>query len=141
MKEFPDKVTLQIHHLDEGVEADLVMAAVGRAAQHAGCRIERPTEETNSFLVHCEIAPDKKSREEAMRLILRKAKTLLLALTDADVSTIRAEFLSIRLIVQTDAATTSLESDLLTACSTHGVHIAVWDMQKLMRGVTFRGKD
>jgi hypothetical protein len=138
MKAFPDDVVLQIHHLDDGDEADTVVAVLSTAVESSGCRIERPSHETNSILVHCGPACDEDS-DDPVRLENRldKAASLLTALSKEDVDAIHAMDLEIMLCIQTDADRIWLPPELLHACASHGIGISVVDMTRLMGRISF----
>ena len=138
MKEFGDQVALQIHHLDEGEEANLVVSAIAEAAATSGCRIERPSEETNSILVHCE-APeeDKLGDGQAIQGMLEKATSLIGMLTQKNVDSIYQLDLRIMLSIQTSSDRVWLEPDLLKACAKHAIGISLYDMSKVMARISF----
>ncbi|MBV6412601.1 MAG: hypothetical protein OMOMHJEC_00373 [Xanthomonadales bacterium] len=124
-------VTLQIHHLDDGDETDFVLSHVGRAATSVGCEIERPSDQTNSVLIHCVFEEDDKERK--LSGLLRRAEALISNLTRAEVEAVRAIDLEIALVVESDYWQVYLEAELLKVCGEKSISIRVVDIEKCMR--------
>ena len=137
MNEFPDEVVLQIHHLDDDEEADIVVAAISRASRVAGCRIRRPTDETNSILVYCEADDVGLVGNQLMRAGIGKATDLLLEATAGEIKVIRDLQLDITLVIHINSYGIWLDPGLLSACARHGVGITVSDMAKRMSQIVF----
>ena len=124
-------VTLQIHHLDDGDETEFVLSHVVRAATSVGCAIERPTDETNSVLIHCLFEEDDKERK--LSGLLRKAEVLISKITSAEVEAVRAIDLQFTLVVESASWHVDLEPALLKVCGEKLISIRIVDNNKYMR--------
>jgi len=133
-----DEVILQIHHLDDNEEADLVLQHIGSAVAAVRCRVERPTEASNSILVFCEADPEKHSRDR-LSAMLENACRLVEALESSKVQAISDLGLAISLVVRSAAWQVQIPPDLARACGQKGIGIRIEDVEKFIRGVRTSG--
>ena len=129
-------VTLQIHHLDEGDETDFVLSHVERAAAISKCGIERPSDETNSILIHCLF--NHSSKEERFAGLLGVAELLITSLTKEEVEAVRSIDVELTLVVESGSWFVHLDSSLLIACGEKSISIRVIDNEKFLSGLQFR---
>ena len=116
-------VALQIHHLDDGDETDFVLRHVGRAASVANCAIERPSDETNSILIHCLF--DDSNEERMLYGLLGVAEKLIANLTSEDLRNVRSSCLDVTLVVQPGTWISHFKPSLLSACGEKLIPIRV----------------
>ena len=128
-------VALQIHHLDDGDETDVVESALAELAGRAGLIFERPTEETNSALVRS--GPIGASEEwRALSLHLSRMHDFLKHVQPIDLDPIRELGIGITLRICCSGYSQVLEPFILKECGRLDIPIQMFNDKLFMDGVT-----
>ena len=130
-----DEVVLQVYHLDDDEEADLVAGVLQGAVLAAGCRFERPNEATNSVLIFCESGCEHEFAEPRINSMLEQAETLVRSISIDDARAIADLGLDMRIYVRAEYWRVRFPPTLALICGERSIAIEVYDVEKMMKGI------
>ncbi|HVN16098.1 MAG TPA: hypothetical protein VMT73_10200 [Anaerolineales bacterium] len=124
------EVFLQIHHLDDGEEANEIIAVLKKKRMADSWMIQRPTEESNSVIVEY-IGNEKIEPEYVKRnFLFDKATELLISMEREQIEKIKEYHLGVMLKIVTTEFALLIPSKLLGECGRLGVDIYVLNISE-----------
>ena len=111
-----NELAFHVYHLDDGPEADAVIAFLTDAGIGSKWRIERPTDETNSILIPIELESNSAHCPPFDPPNLEKAVAFLRTLRPEPLAAIRAMQLSTAMRFHTRGFLLQLPTDFVNEC-------------------------
>lgn len=121
-------VFLQIHHLDDGEEADEIISIIEQKHLPNNWLIERPTEESNSVLIQY-VQNETFNLEYVERdFLFNKAVELLMSIDVEQIEKIKVHQLGVILKIITNEFALPIPADLLGECGRLKIDIYVLNL-------------
>src|SRR5262245_12414454 len=122
---FMNLLALHVYHLDDGPEADAVIALLTQAGVSSEWAIERPTEETNGIFVPVELNGGGPEAWQVRQQKLEKAVVLLSKLKPVPIGDIRASGLQTAMRIHTREFYLPLPANFVKECGRLGLEICI----------------